>query len=162
MRKSKALLPPVKRQTRAFEHTRNARRSAVREDYLELVADLIDSSEGRPVRAVDLVSRLGVAQPTVAKMISRLRREGLIARGQRADLELTGDGRAIAIKSKKRHQIVLTFLLSLGLSRTIAERDAEGLKHHVSDATLSALEAFKKRRSDPAERRGQLSLFPDK
>jgi hypothetical protein len=29
----------------------------------------------------------------------------------------------------------------------------------VSDATLSALEAFKKRRSAPAERRGQLSFL---
>jgi DtxR family manganese transport transcriptional regulator len=159
VKKSKALLPPAKRQTQAFEHTRNARRSAVREDYLELIADLIDSSAGRPVRAVDLVNRLGVTQPTVAKMISRLRREGFLARGQRADLELTRDGRAVAIKSKKRHEIVLRFLLSLGLSRSIAERDAEGLKHHVSDATLSALEAFKKRRSARAERRGQLSLL---
>src|SRR4051812_869518 len=113
-RKSKTILPPAKRQTRAFEHTRNARRSAVGEDYLELIADLIDSSEGRPVRAVDLVRRLGVAQPTVAKMVSRLRREGWVARGRGTHLELTRDGRAIAIKSKKRHQIVLKFLSASG------------------------------------------------
>src|SRR4051812_38964492 len=99
-RKSKTILPPAKRQTRAFEHTRNARRSAVGEDYLELIADLIDSSEGRPVRAVDLVRRLGVAQPTVAKMVSRLRREGWVARGRGTHLELTRDGRAIAINPR--------------------------------------------------------------
>src|SRR4051794_17614468 len=41
---------------------RNARHSAMRKDYLELVADLIDSSEGRPVRAGDLV--LGWVSPS--------------------------------------------------------------------------------------------------
>ena len=153
----KARIPTAKRQEVALRHTREARRSALAEDYVKLVADL-SASRGRPVRAVDLVGRLGVAQPTVAKVLARLRREGLISSKARAELCLTQRGQALAFASKKRHQIVLGFLLSLGIPQEVAERDAEGLEHHVSEATLRALEAFTKRKF-PRSQQGQLSLF---
>lgn len=46
-----------------------ARRSALLEDYVQLVADLIEN--GNEARQVDIAARLGVAQPTVAKMLTR-------------------------------------------------------------------------------------------
>ena len=64
-------VPPAERQAQAFRSTRATRRSAVGEDYLKLISDLEDSSGGA-VRAVDLVQRLGVAQPTVTKMLTRV------------------------------------------------------------------------------------------
>jgi DtxR family manganese transport transcriptional regulator len=152
-----ARIPAAKRQAAALRHTREARRSALAEDYERLIADL-SASRGRPVRAVDLIGRLGVAQPTVAKVLARLRREGLISSEARAELRLTQRGRALAFASKKRHQIVLAFLLRLGVPQEVAERDAEGLEHHMSEATLSALETFIKRKS-PRSQQGQLSLF---
>jgi uncharacterized membrane protein len=46
-----------------------ARRRALLEDYVQLVADLIEN--GNEARQVDIAARLGVAQPTVAKMLTR-------------------------------------------------------------------------------------------
>src|SRR5206468_1513051 len=67
----------VKEHVSSFQHARAARRSALAADYVELIADLIaDSGEARQV---DIAARLGVAQPTVAKMLKRLADDGLVA-----------------------------------------------------------------------------------
>ncbi|HBS64024.1 MAG TPA: transcriptional regulator MntR, partial [Stenotrophomonas sp.] len=57
-----------------FVQVREARRSELVEDYVELIADLI--ADGREARQVDIATRLGVAQPTVAKALKRLVKEG--------------------------------------------------------------------------------------
>ena len=116
-----------------------------------------DASGGQPVRAVDLVARLGVAQPTVAKGLARLRRKGLVESEARATLRLTKRGRAIALDCKRRHEIVLKFLRKLGLPQDVVERDAEGIEHHVSGATLRALETLT-RQIAPRSRQGELPL----
>nr|WP_287327940.1 hypothetical protein [Mesorhizobium sp.] len=46
-----------------------ARRRALLKDYVQLVADLIEN--GNEARQVDIAARLGVAQPTAAKMLTR-------------------------------------------------------------------------------------------
>jgi DtxR family manganese transport transcriptional regulator len=38
-----------------------------------------------------------------------------------------------------------SFLLSLGLDAETAERDAEGIEHHVSERTLALFSAFANR-----------------
>src|SRR3546814_8884840 len=59
-----------------FRQAREARRTELVEDYVELIADLID--DGGEARQVDIAARLGVAQPTVAKSLKRLAEDGLI------------------------------------------------------------------------------------
>ena len=63
-------------QVESFRQAREARRVELVEDYIELIADLI--ADGGEARQVDIAARLGVAQPTVAKMLKRLVEEGLI------------------------------------------------------------------------------------
>ena len=60
----------------SFRQTRNNRRTELVEDYVELVAELID--RGGEARQVDIAQHLGVAQPTVAKMLKRLVADGLV------------------------------------------------------------------------------------
>jgi DtxR family manganese transport transcriptional regulator len=48
----------------------------------------------------------------------------------------------MADKSRQRHQLVLDFLRALGVSEERAQADAEGIEHHVSQETLSAMERF--------------------
>jgi DtxR family manganese transport transcriptional regulator len=43
---------------------------------------------------------------------------------------------------KARHQTVVAFLVAIGVPDPIAEADAEGIEHHVSDETLAAFERF--------------------
>jgi DtxR family manganese transport transcriptional regulator len=51
----------------------------------------------------------------------------------------------LAEESKKRHETVVAFLQSLGISEKTAEFDAEGIEHHVSPETLAAFERLLKK-----------------
>ena len=120
--------------------TRAARRAALVEDYVELIADLHDA--GGEARQVDIAARLGVAQPTVAKTLKRLAEEGFVAQRPQRGVVLTATGRALALRSRERHRLVERFLLALGVAPGTARRDAEGLEHHVSGETLDAFARF--------------------
>lgn len=128
---------------KGFRKARNARRTELVEDYVELIADFIDA-DGE-ARQVDIAQRLGVSQPTVAKMLRRLRDDGLISRKPYRGIFLTEAGKQLAEQSRRRHQIVETFLRALGVGEEAARSDAEGIEHHVSAETLDAFERFIRR-----------------
>ena len=93
-------------------------------------------------RPVDLAERLGVKPPTVTKNISRLVRAGLVRRERYRSIFLTEKGAALADACRRRHRTVVATLVALGVDPESAERDAEGIEHHVSDETLEAFERF--------------------
>lgn len=109
-------------------------------DYVELIQDLIDQ-QGE-ARAADIAAALEVSHVTVTKTIQRLQRDGLVTSLPYRSIFLTEEGRALAESMRRKHQIVLDFLNALGVPPDIAESDAEGIEHHVSDATLAAMEKF--------------------
>lgn len=115
---------------------REARRSALTEDYVEMIAELI--AGGGEARSVDLACRFGVTQATVAKTIARLKREGFVRAERYGTIHLTVPGEHLAAQARLRHLTVVAFLKKIGVSAEIAERDAEGIEHHVSDETLRA------------------------
>lgn len=127
-------------QMESFKQARHNRRSELVEDYVELIADLI--ADGGEARQVDIAQRLGVAQPTVAKMLKRLITEGYIQQRPYRGVFLTDTGKELARVSRERHQIVESFLCSIGVSVETARIDAEGIEHHVSPETLAALRRF--------------------
>lgn len=132
----------VDAQADGFARVRQAHESEMAEDYVELIAELIEATgEARPV---DMAERLGVKPPTVTKNLSRLTRDGLVRRERYRSIFLTEAGEELARACRKRHQTVLSFLTALGIDEEIAARDAEGIEHHVSGATLQAFEAFLK------------------
>ena len=133
-------LPDAETHSEGFRHVREARRSALVEDYVELISDLI-GRDGE-ARQVDIATRLGVSQPTVAKMLKRLADEGLVTQRPYRGVFLTGTGQRLAAESRARHQTVEAFLLALGVSEDTARIDAEGIEHHVSDETLAAFQRF--------------------
>ncbi len=136
-------LPDAQVHSEGFRQTREARRGALIEDYVELIADLIE--DGNEARQVDIAARLGVAQPTVAKMLARLAAEGLVTRKPYRGVFLTEAGQALALESRARHQTVEAFLRALGVSAETARVDAEGIEHHVSAETLAAFKRAMKR-----------------
>lgn len=131
---------PLDPRAEAFQGVREAHRNELAEDYVELIAELIHANgEARPV---DIATKMGVTAPTVAKALDRLARDGLITRAKYRSIFLTDAGRALASECQRRHEIVLRFLLRLGLDAETAERDAEGIEHHVSERTLALFAAF--------------------
>lgn len=126
------------KQARYHDRTRKAHTTEIAEDYVEVIADLIDA-DGE-ARAVDIARRLGVTHVTVTKTISRLQRAGLVSAKPYRAIFLTDDGRQLAERSRRRHRTVVEFLKSIGVSEEVAMADAEGIEHHVSDETLRAFE----------------------
>ena len=121
-----------------FRQTRRARKSEIAEDYVELIAELIETT--REARAVDIARRLGVSHATVIKTIGRLQRDGLVVSEPYRAIFLTEAGQRLAAWSRRRHEIVVQFLLAIGVSTEAANADAEGIEHHVSEETLAAFE----------------------
>ncbi|WP_101927212.1 MULTISPECIES: manganese-binding transcriptional regulator MntR [Luteimonas] len=133
-------LPEASVHVENFRQVREARRAELVEDYVELISDLI--ADRGEARQVDIAERLGVAQPTVARMLQRLVRDGLVRQKPYRSAFLTEAGETLAQSSRARHQTVEAFLLALGVPPDIARRDAEGIEHHVSAETLAVFEAF--------------------
>ncbi|WES69943.1 manganese-binding transcriptional regulator MntR [Superficieibacter sp. HKU1] len=132
-----------------FRQVREAHRRELIDDYVELISDLI--REVGEARQVDMAARLGVSQPTVAKMLKRLASVGLIEQIPWRGVFLTPEGEKLAEESRQRHQIVENFLLVLGVSPDTARRDAEGIEHHVSEETLEKFRQFSQKYGTPAE-----------
>lgn len=133
-------LPAADTHSEGFRHTRQARRNALQEDYVELIAALM--ADGGEARQVDIAQRLGVAQPTVAKAIHRLIAEGLVVKRPYRGVFLTPAGERVAKASHARHETVESFLKALGVDPDTARIDAEGIEHHVSEQTLRAFRRF--------------------
>ena len=133
-------LPPAEDQAARFARQREADRTATAEDYVELIADLL-RADGE-ARAVDIARRMGVSQATVTATIGRLQRDGLVETKPYRGLFLTDAGRDMAQAAKARHELVVRFLIAVGLDAETAEQDAEGIEHHASEAALQAFERF--------------------
>lgn len=128
-------------QAKWFSRVREAHQTETTEDYVELIADLI-AVKGE-ARLVDLSERFGVSHPTASKILSRLRDENYVISQPYRSIFLTPKGEALAKKCKERHEIIVEFLLKLGVSKQVAEIDAEGIEHHVSTETLEIFKNFK-------------------
>lgn len=139
-------LPPAEEHAARFTRQREADRIATTEDYVELIADLLHV-DGE-ARAVDLARRMGVSQATVTAMVGRLQRDGLVETKPYRGLFLSATGQTMAAASKARHELVVRFLIAVGLDLETAEEDAEGIEHHVSDKAMAAFERFLAGRDD--------------
>lgn len=129
-----------KDQADRFARAREAQSAALLEDYVEMIGDL--HSELGEARVADIAERMGVAQPTATKAISRLKREGLATSRPYRGVFLTEAGTILADRVRARHRTVVAFLIAVGVPENVAETDAEGIEHHVSNHTLTAFETY--------------------
>jgi len=129
-----------KAQAENLLQTRREHASEIAEDYVEAIADLM--LEMGEARVVDLAKRVGVTHVTVNRTIARLQKAGLVTSQPYRAIFLTQKGKDLAITCKERHETVVAFLHSLGVPPSVAERDAEGIEHHVSPETLKAFQKF--------------------
>ena len=118
------------------KRTREEHSQETAQDYVEMIAELIVTTG--EARVIDLARRLGVTHVTVSRTIRRLQREGLVTSQPYRSIFLTDAGRTLSEESRHRHEIVVEFLKSLGVSAAAAHSDAEGIEHHVSRETLDA------------------------
>lgn len=110
------------------------------EDYVELIAGL--TREIGAAHKSDIAARLGVSHVTVHKTINRLRALGLVTAESYRAVALTEAGARLAAEAHRRHELVLRFLLALGVPDAAAREDAEGIEHHAGPETLRCMTRF--------------------
>jgi DtxR family manganese transport transcriptional regulator len=133
-------LQSAKLRSAAFKRTRADHQAEISEDYVELIAELID--EKGEARGTDIALRLGVANATVVKTLKRLQDQGLVTQEPYRAIFLSVEGWKMAEDGKRKHDIVEKFLLAIGVPEATARIDSEGIEHHVSIETLKAMARF--------------------
>ncbi|MCC6955013.1 MAG: manganese-binding transcriptional regulator MntR [Deltaproteobacteria bacterium] len=123
-----------------YRRTRSDHVSETAEDYVEMIAELIETEgEARPTA---IATRFGVSHVTAVKAVARLAKAGLVVTKPYRSIFLTEEGKQLAAKCRARHHTVYEFLVALGVSKKAAELDAEGIEHHVSQETLAVFRRF--------------------
>jgi DtxR family Mn-dependent transcriptional regulator len=120
------------------------------EDYIEVVYVLIHEKNRARVR--DIATTLKVKMPSVVKGISELKKLGLVSQEPYGDVELTAKGRRIATMILNRHNKIREFLILIGVSERIADKDACQMEHIISAETLDRIRDFlRKSKKDSKE-----------
>jgi len=114
--------------------------SSAVEDYLEQILELINTKGY--ARVVDIAERLSIAQASVTNMVQKLDAEGLLKYEKYRGLVLTTAGEELARNITHRHQLLTDFLQLLGLDTQTIYHDVEGMEHHISPATVRAIESL--------------------
>ena len=150
-RRGTARAPGSDRSAEPHRRTRCDHATETAEDYVEAIADFI--KEKGVCRVADLARRFGVSHVTVTRTVARLCEAGLVTTEPYRPIRLTRRGRALAARCRRRHAIVLEFLIAIGVDSRIAALDAEGIEHHVSRQTLERFEAVTRRLNRQRRRR---------
>lgn len=112
------------------------------EEYLETILYLIRKNQG-PAKTKQLSEELNVSPPSVTEMVKKLYSSGLVEYTPYQGVELTEKGTNEAIRIKRKHQVLETFLVDvLDFDRKEAHKEACELEHAVSDALLEKIYEF--------------------
>jgi Mn-dependent DtxR family transcriptional regulator len=125
---------------RDAHNAEKASRTTRMEDYLEVIYELIQLKGY--ATTVDISNYLNVSSPSVTKMLQRLNESGHVNYEKYRGITLTDVGAAIAKSMHERHGILAEFLVMIGVDIETANRDAEGIEHHLHPETLKKLEEF--------------------
>jgi Mn-dependent DtxR family transcriptional regulator len=107
------------------------------EDYLERIHELIE--EKGYARVVDIASSLEVRQASVTSMVQKLGELGFLNYEKYRGLILTDEGRSVAERIKRRHEMLARFFSLLELEEETQRKDIEGIEHHLSPETLAMI-----------------------
>ena len=107
------------------------------ENYLETILML---SKSRPVvRSVDIATELGFKKSSVSVAMKHLRENNHITMTPEGYIYLTESGKAIAEMIYERHELLSSWLESLGVDKEIASEDACRIEHVISPESFAAL-----------------------
>ena len=107
------------------------------ENYLETI--LILSKKLPVVRSVDVATELGFKKSSVSIAMKNLRQKQHITVTDAGYIYLTDSGREIAEMIYERHQLISSWLMTLGVPEEIATEDACRMEHVISKESFEAL-----------------------
>jgi DtxR family transcriptional regulator, Mn-dependent transcriptional regulator len=115
--------------------------STFEQEYIELIHSL---QKKNPVARIKDIARLRqVASPTVTVAVDRLKKSGLVEHEKSGYVVLTDEGKALAGRLERRHQLIQEFLHAvLGVEHNVAEEDACSIEHLLNKQSVDGLERF--------------------
>lgn len=112
------------------------------EDYLKVIYDLQRAGGGATATTSDIAHRLGIAPASVTGMIRRLAERRLLKYERYHGVQLTPEGRRVALRTIRRHRVLETFLSRrLGYPWDEVHDEAERLEHAASDVLIDRMAA---------------------
>lgn len=115
-------------------------RSSSIEDYVKVIYGLRE--HGDTVTTSSLAARLGVSASSASGMVRKLAGLGLVAHRPYGAVELTGEGRRLALEMVRRHRLIELFLAeTLGYSWDEVHDEAEIMEHAVSERFIERVYA---------------------
>ncbi|MBA3659745.1 MAG: metal-dependent transcriptional regulator [Gemmatimonadales bacterium] len=110
------------------------------EDYLKAIFRL--TAEGRHASTSDIAHLLDLSAPSVSAMIKRLSDQGLLEHVPYKGVQLTGEGRRVALRVVRRHRLIETYLVGcLNYTWDTVHDEAERLEHAASDTLVERMAA---------------------
>ena len=110
------------------------------EDYLEMLLRV--TKKKKFAQAKDISEILGVAPSSVTGMFQKMDKMGFINYQKYSGVTLTEKGEIAANEVYQKHKILENFLLTLGVNKDIAIRDACEIEHKASKETILRLKRF--------------------
>lgn len=107
------------------------------ENYLETI--LMLSKKLPVVRSVDIATELGFKKSSVSIAMKNLREKEHIIVNESGYIYLTDSGRAIAEEIYERHELLTSWLTTLGVDPIIAAEDACKIEHVISRESFDAI-----------------------
>ena len=107
------------------------------ENYLETI--LMLSKERPVVRAVDIANELDFKKSSVSIAMKNLREANHITVTKEGYIYLTESGQKIAETIYERHQLLSSWLTTLGVDPKVAEEDACRIEHVISPESFEAI-----------------------
>lgn len=107
------------------------------ENYLETI--LILKNRGMDVRSIDIAREMELSKPSVSRAVGILKEGGFIEVDQDGFITLTEAGRTVASNIYERHQVLTSWLISLGVDQQTAAEDACKLEHDISAVSFEKL-----------------------
>ena len=108
------------------------------EDYLKAIYRL--SLKGQAASTSDIAHHLELSAPSVSGMIKRLSEQGLLEHVPYKGVELTAQGRRVALRMVRRHRLIEAYLVAfLGYGWENVHDEAERLEHAVSDVLIERI-----------------------
>lgn len=110
------------------------------EDYLERIYKLID--EKGYARVSDIAEGLEVHPSSVTKMIQKLDKDNYLIYERYRGLMLTAKGKKMGKRLMDRHQLLESFLTTIGVQENNIYKDVEGIEHHLSWDSITCIETL--------------------
>lgn len=116
--------------------------SPVAQDYIKAIWNATEWGEP-PITTTALAARFDTSAPNVSETVRRLARQGLVSYEPYKPVQLTEEGRRLAVVMVRRHRLLETFLVkTLGYTWDEVHDDAERLEHAVTPRMMVRIDAL--------------------